>query len=89
LRRLHPARLDRGTRQRERHGRDQQAAQREQQDLPEPQPARLLPVRAQHEFDRSEAERTGPPLVEEVHQDRQRDREQSPEVGGMGELEHP
>ena len=88
LRRLHPARPQRRARQRQRHGGDQEAAQREQHDLAEPQPSGPLPLRAEHEFDGAEAERPRTALVEQVDEDRQRDREQPPEVSRMRELEH-
>jgi len=42
----------------ERDGGDQEAAQGEQQNLPQPEPRGLLPLRAQHELDGTERQRT-------------------------------
>ena len=82
-------RLERGAGESERDPRHEQAAHGEEQDLPQAQAVRFLPLRAEHEFDGPEWERLRPAPVEEVHEDRHRERGEAPQVGGVGEDQPP
>jgi hypothetical protein len=77
-RRLSATRLQRRPRQRECHAGDEQATQREQQDLPQSQAPYAALLRAQHELDGAELERPRTTPIEEVHEDGQRERQQAP-----------